>query len=333
MVKKLTTNYKNVCILLFFGMIVGCSTFSGVKVMPVIPLPTLPDLSPTHTPLDSLPTSTHTPLPEFTPTHTVQVATTTTITPTRTALSTATEIVTATATNTVISTATATFTPGPSELTLLQDCACLTGAGFGYSISHYVSSGSSYPLLGQLQDRSWWLVGVEEDQTCWIYNEFAQVNGMVDSLPVMTLQPLPTQTSTPPPASSGVYYILISADTGGPFGCGDTLIKYFPGVWVKGDMEDDILAALNALFANHNQYVGGLYNPIYQSSLKAKSVEWVGNDLVVQLNGTFVRPKDTCESQRMHDQVWYTVSQFSPVRAVIYLNNALLGDLLVVAKK
>jgi hypothetical protein len=196
-----------------------------------------------------------------------------------------------------------------------------------------MNSGSSYPVLGQLQDRSWWLVGVEDDQTCWIYDQFAQVNGLLESLPVMTSQPLPTPTSTPPPATGGVYYILISEDTGGPFGCGDSLIKYYPGVWVKGDMEDDILAALNALFANHNQYVGGLYNPIYQSSLKAKSVEWVGNDLVVQLNGTFVRPKDKCESQRMHDQVWYTVSQFSSVRAVIYVNNALLGDLLVIAKK
>ena len=59
----------------------------------------------------------------------------------------------------------------------------------------------------------------------------------------------------------------------------------------------------------------------------------VGNDFVVKLAGTLVRPKDSCESQRMHDQIWYTVSQFSPTRAVIYLNNALLGDLLVVTNK
>jgi hypothetical protein len=322
--KKFSTKIKNVCIFLFLGMIVGCSTFSSVKVMPVIPLPTQPD---------SLPTNTRTSTPAFTSTLISEVTATTTVVPTRTAGATATEILTETATQTAISTATATFTPETPELTLLQDCGCLKGAGFGYSISHYVSSGSIYPLLGQLQDRSWWLVGVEEDQTCWIYNQFAQVNGMVDTLPVMTPSPLPSQTSTPPPASSGVYYILLSLDTGGPSGCGDTLIKYYPGVWVKGDMEDDILAALNALFANHNQYVGGLYNPVYQSSLKAKSVEQVGSDIVVQLNGTLVRPKDSCESKRMHDQVWYTVSQFSPVRAVIYLNKALLGDLLEVSKK
>ena len=98
-------------------------------------------------------------------------------------------------------------------------------------------------------------------------------------------------------------------------------------------MEDEILAALNALFSNHNQYVDGLYNPIYESRLKAKGVEVVGGDVVVRLGGSFVRPKDKCESQRMHDQIWYTISQFSATRAVVYLNNALLGDLLVLTNK
>jgi hypothetical protein len=96
-------------------------------------------------------------------------------------------------------------------------------------------------------------------------------------------------------------------------------------------MSDDIKGALNALFANHQEYTNGLFNPIYQSSLKAKSVEKNG-EVRVYLAGQLVRPKDKCESQRMHDQVWYTVSQFSHSRAIIYLNNALLGDLLVVAK-
>lgn len=97
-------------------------------------------------------------------------------------------------------------------------------------------------------------------------------------------------------------------------------------------MDTDVTAALNALFSNHNQYVNGLYNPMYKSQLKAKGVEVVGNNVKVYLAGNLVRPKDACESKRMHDQVWYTVAQFSQSRAVIYLGNALLGDLLVVAK-
>ena len=149
---------------------------------------------------------------------------------------------------------------------------------------------------------------------------------------LITPPPLPTLTPTAQPSTAGIYYILISENTGGPFGCGDSLIRYYPGVWVNGDMDTDITAALNALFSNHNQYVNGLYNPMYKSQLKAKGAEVVGDNVKVYLAGNLVRPKDACESKRMHDQVWYTVAQFSPSRAVIYLGNALLGDLLVVAK-
>ncbi len=218
-------------------------------------------------------------------------------------------------------------------LTLSQDTACFTGASFGHAVQQYVTAGNEFPILGRLSDHSWWQVSIEIDTSCWIFGEYSSISGGTEDLSVVTPPALPSLTPTPQPSSVGVYYILISIDTGGPFGCGDSLIRFYPGVWAKGDLEVDVETALNALFGNHNQYTNGVYNPIYQSQLKAKSVEFIGNDVVVQLAGTLVRPKDACESQRMHDQIWYTVSQFSPSRAIIYLNNALLGDLLVVSKK
>jgi len=50
----------------------------------------------------------------------------------------------------------------------------------------------------------------------------------------------------------------------------------------------------------------------------------------IWLSGKFVKPKDKCEAERIHLQVWRTASQFAEVthRPVIYVNNALLGDLL-----
>jgi len=277
----------------------------------------LPSETPVNTPIKSPPTETATEIP---PTDTA------TPVPTSTPTSSATTIPTSTASDTPTSTL------EPAVLTLIQDSVCMTGASYYDKVDHYANSGKEYPVLGQSEDQSWWLVEKTEEQSCWVYAEVATVRGDIEALPVVTPLPLLLDTSTVTPSKPGIYYIVLATDTGGQFGCGDNMMQYYPGVWVKGDTEDDILAALNALFANHNQYVNGFLNPMYKSDLRAKSVDYVGGDVVVRLSGTFVRPKDKCESARMHDQVWYTVRQFTSVRPVIFLNKALLGDLLVVAK-
>jgi hypothetical protein len=302
-------------VIFFIVITVGCSPSQKLTIERV-PLKTRTQSPPTSTVTEISSTQAHTQVhtkgPTITPTSKVTETTIPTITTTPTS--------------------TPTSTIEPAVLSLNQDTVCLDGASFDHNVDEYVLSESEYPIYGQLSDQSWWLVGVDEEQSCWIYGEYSTVRGEIVTLPIITPPSLPTLTPTELPSTAGIYYILISMGTGG-YGCGDSLIYWYPGVWVKGDMEADITAALNALFSNHNQYTNGLYNPMYQSQLKAKSVEVVGNEVVVKLAGTLVRPKDSCESQRMHDQIWYTVSQFSPTRAVIYLNNALLGDLLVVSKK
>ena len=254
-------------------------------------------------------------------------------TATETKLPTFTVVDTATDTPTANETETPTMTLEPASLTLGQDTACFVGTSFGNDLLAYVVNGARFPILAGIEDQSWWFVRLEEGKDCWIYGEYATVEGAITDIPIITPSPPPSPTATLPPSSYGIYYILIAKDTGGPFGCGDSLIRYYPGIWVNGDMEEDILTALNALFSNHNQYVGDLYNPMYQSQIRAKGVEMVGGEVIVQLNGSLVRPKDSCESQRMRDQVWYTISQFTSTRPIVYLNNALLGDLLVVTNK
>ncbi len=275
---------------------------------------------------------------EPTETH-IQVTVTATATATATAVppsSTPTfepsETPTPTSSRTLTPTSTYTATLGPAILTFNKDSVCMVGASYGHQVDHYVLGGTTYFLLGGLADQSWWLVETDTGGNCWADGEVVSLQGGYERLPVVTSPPIPSVTPTATPEKLGIYYILVAKDTGGPIGCGDSLVKYYPGVWVKGDLENDILGALNALFSNHNEYVNGFYNPMYKSDLQAKSVEIVGGEVIVQLGGTLVRPTDTCESQRMRAQVWYTVSQFSPTRAIIYLNKALLGDLLVVAK-
>ncbi len=113
--------------------------------------------------------------------------------------------------------------------------------------------------------------------------------------------------------------------------CGNDEAPVYAGVNRTGNLETDVKSALNALFANNGKYVAGLLNPIYQSSMRAKNLTLDPNTGVaeIQLSGSFVKPKDDCESARMRAQVWGTIYQFETInKAIVWLNEVLLGDLL-----
>ncbi|MBU0510085.1 MAG: hypothetical protein KJ638_00080 [Chloroflexi bacterium] len=291
------------------AFITGCVPQSTATPVPVAEAATATQKTPTQTNTPPPPTSTPTLPPSATPTPPP------TKTPTSTPSPTATE--------------------EPAALTMDQNAICRSGPGTVYDVVTYLVEGAQADVEGRIEDDSWWLIQPPEaEAACWVSAEIVSVRGDLEGLPVLTPPPLPTLSPTPTLTSAGVYYILIAENTGGPLGCGDGLIKFYPGILSHGGFEDDIKTALNALFSNHSEYYNGLYNPLYKSDLRAKSVELdASNTPVIQLGGTFVKPKDECESKRMHAQVWYTVAQFSSKRAIIFLNNALLGDLMVVSNK
>lgn len=148
-----------------------------------------------------------------------------------------------------------------------------------------------------------------------------------------------TATATLAPAADvsggGVYMVkyLVLPDTGGPIGCGDSLIAVSTGQVSTGNVKEDIKLALNSLFSTGVKYVGDLYNPLYQSKLRVSSVELKGpkrDEVIIKMTGKFVKPKDPCDKTRYRWQVWQTVRQFAGIRqANIWLDNGLLlGDLL-----
>ena len=156
-------------------------------------------------------------------------------------------------------------------------------------------------------------------------------------LPSPTTTATPTDTLTPAPAvgGGGVYMIkyFVLLDTGGPIGCGDSLIASSTGQISTGNVKEDIKIALNSLFSTGVKNVGELYNPLYQSKLRVAGVEFKGSgkdEVIIHLTGQFVKPKDPCDKSRYRWQVWETVRQFPGIRRVnIRLDNGLLlGDLL-----
>ena len=124
---------------------------------------------------------------------------------------------------------------------------------------------------------------------------------------------------------------LISENTGGNAGCGDTLIPLGVGQLRSGDVVADATIALDGLFSIGVMYSGEFYNSVYQSKLKVSKIDFSTSDglMIVYLSGKFTNPKEGCEKERYRDQVWGTIYQFSEVnKANIWVNDKLLGDFL-----
>jgi hypothetical protein len=163
----------------------------------------------------------------------------------------------------------------------------------------------------------------------------------VTRTPTLTPTPVPTLTPTPTPTetvqlkvgSNVILKYLVHKGTGGTIGCGDSLIPVSAGQIRTGNVTEDVKLALNSLFSTGTEYVGDLYNPLYQSKLRVAeaNLKKSTKNMTVHLTGSFTKPKDDCDKLLYRAQVWDTVRQFPEVKhATIWLNKYLLGDLLVV---
>jgi hypothetical protein len=147
--------------------------------------------------------------------------------------------------------------------------------------------------------------------------------------------PTPTVTVGASAAVSGNWIVkyLVLPGTGGPVGCGDSFVPVSTGQMISGDVSQDVSTALKSLFSTGGQHIGDLYNALYQSNLSVASVEFrkQTGEITVYLAGGFTKPKDDCEKLRYRAQVWDTIRQFPEIwRAYVWVNDKLLGDLLVV---
>lgn len=145
-----------------------------------------------------------------------------------------------------------------------------------------------------------------------------------------------TATAVPQVAapSNVLAKYLVHQGTGGPIGCGDSLVPVSTGMLRTGNIEEDVKIALNSLFSTGTKYAGNLYNPLYQSNLRVVKVKFKKSSggLTIHLKGGFTKPKDECDKMLYRAQVWDTARQFPEVwRAYIWVNDKyLLGDLLAV---
>lgn len=98
-------------------------------------------------------------------------------------------------------TATSEFTATPEKvtLTLSKDTYCRNGIFAKSPFVALMSAGQTYDVLAvDPNNEAYYVVEPKHTFTyCWVWGEFATVNGDKSSLPVYTPQPLPTPTRTP----------------------------------------------------------------------------------------------------------------------------------------
>jgi hypothetical protein len=166
-----------------------------------------------------------------------------------------------------------------------------------------------------------------------VSSEVVTVKGDINSLPVFTPEPTPTIEPSPTPKQKGVIYYLIAKDTGGPVGCGDSLIPVYAGIPTSGDLEKDIHNGLHTLLKLKVEEFGGYYNPLHNAHLNTGAISFnkASGQVRVNLNGSIPKPKDECEYHRVRGVLWETVRHYRDVKGVTFwIGDKLIGDLIAI---
>jgi hypothetical protein len=302
---------KPIFILLLFALfITGCNSGTPTEAELIVveattEIMTEPTPEPSLTPTQRIPTDTEAP-----PTATV------------------------TPTHTITSTSTPTETSEPPMLVINEDTVCRTGPGMVYDVRTYISAGTIPVLLGQVKESDWWSVEEPEfNAQCWVSSSVVTVSGDIMALPEFTPEPTPTIEPSPTADQKGVIYYLVALNTGGPLGCGDTLIPVYTGIPSSGDLEKDIHNSLKTLLKLKVKEFGGLYNPLHNAHLNTGKITFHkdSGNVSVNLNGSIPKPEDECEYHRVRGALWETVRHYRRVKGVTFwIGDKLVGDLIAV---
>ena len=303
-------NYRIFIFLLILLLLAGCNagtpTLSALEEADTTPSITIePPPEPSSTPTQPPPTDTESP-----PTATV------------------------TPTSTKTSTSTPTETSEPPSLVVNEDTVCRTGPGLIYDIRTYINGDTEPILLGRNAENDW--LSVEEpqfDAQCWVSASVVSLSGDIESLPEFTPEPTPTIKPSPTADQKGVIYYLVALDTGGPLGCGDTLIPVYTGIPSSGSLEKDIHNSLHPLLKLKVKDFGGLYNPLHNAHLNTGAIKFnkESGNVKVNLNGSIPKPKDECEYHRVRGALWETVRHYRKVTGVTFwIGDKLIGDLIAI---
>lgn len=97
------------------------------------------------------------------------------------------------------------FTPTPSipQVQVGVNTNCRRGPGLIYDILGYLLVGESAEVVGQYAEGDYWVVqNPDRPGECWLWGNYATLEGPIGDLPYFTPPPTPTPSSTPTPVFS-----------------------------------------------------------------------------------------------------------------------------------
>lgn len=103
-------------------------------------------------------------------------------------------VATETAIPTIVAAATTAATLGPTEQSVAQvipnfNAYCRKGPGTDYDSVTYLSSGTTYNVIGRNSSNTWWLIEVPGNVTCWTGAPGTSQQGPVNQAPIVLVAP------------------------------------------------------------------------------------------------------------------------------------------------
>ena len=149
--------------------------------------------------------------------------------------------------------------------------------------------------------------------------------------PTPSVRTTPTRAPTVPAGSMRVKIFMIALNDAGrlgkKIGCGDSVVAVERIIPTTNAV---LRASLNDLLSVHEQDYGqsGLYNALYQSTLKVDDITLIAAKATIYLSGK-VLLGGVCDNPRFDAQIKETALQFSTVRQVsVFVNKIPLEQIL-----
>jgi len=149
--------------------------------------------------------------------------------------------------------------------------------------------------------------------------------------PTPSVRTTPTRAPTVPAGSMRVKIFMIALNDAGKLGkrigCDDSVVAVERIIPLTNSV---LRASLNELLSVHDQGYGqsGLYNALYQSTLKVDDITLIAAKATIYLSGK-VLLGGVCDNPRFDAQIKETALQFSTVRQVsVFVNKIPLEQIL-----
>lgn len=102
-----------------------------------------------------------------------------------------------------------TATSAITTVTVSVATNCRTGPDVAYPLVLVFQPGASAEVVGKYSATNYWIIKTPTDETCWLWGEYATVQGDTSTLPEMAAPPAPVVEVSPTPTATQEGLIIV----------------------------------------------------------------------------------------------------------------------------